>query len=421
MTIHRRRSRGEGTVRLRADGRHEARLPIGHGKYKSYFAATKDEAIRKLRNGRKLQDDNRPIPPENISVARYLADWLEAAKHSKRTSTMASYEETTRRQLIPALGKLRLAHLKTHDVQRWVDRWYDGKASETPGKASTRMCRYACRVLSTALSDALRGGLIAYNPALPKLLTIPTDSNAVKPEIAPLTMDQAATFMDAIHGDDREALYLLSLGLGVRQGEALGLCESDVHLDDRESCADGGLGQPVAPWVSIRQELVYVKEPGDAVGHFELQRLKTAKSVRRLDLPGFVADALRIHLSRQDVKQRQVEKAHRTWGNDWGLVFTRDDGRPLSSSLVTHAFQRKLGSIGLQSKRYYDLRHSTASFLAARGVPVFDIARLLGHSSTQLVNSTYGHWLEEGRQRVAQEMDSMFQPRRTATENAESS
>jgi len=395
----RRRDRGEGTVRRRSDGRWEGRIALEHGKHKGYYGTTKEEVTRKLREGLKLLSDNRSLPREDIKLARWLVDWLEEAKDlgSKRYSTRLWTYRHVHNHLLPDLGHIALAKLKPADVQAWLNDMAAGRTGSMHGKkASAHLCQSCVRVLSSALSAAEKRGMVTYNAASRRLLNLPGQGDRRAAEIQPLTVNQAGTLIDGIHGDDLEALFLLSLALGLRQGEALGLCWPDLHLDAAQPSAD------------IHQELMWTKEPGDTEGHYELQTLKTERSRRKLELPAFLVSALRIHRDAQTLNRERRERDNNTWGNSWQVVFTTEPGRPLHSSVVTHRFQRKLSALGLPRMRFYDLRHSAASFLAAQGVPVFDIARFLGHTSTQLVSSTYAHWLTEGRQRVAHEMNALL-------------
>ncbi len=52
-----------------------------------------------------------------------------------------------------------------------------------------------------------------------------------KEEIRPLTQEQARAFLKAAHGDRFEALYLLAVHCGLREGELLGLKWDDLDLD----------------------------------------------------------------------------------------------------------------------------------------------------------------------------------------------
>jgi integrase len=78
-------------------------------------------------------------------------------------------------------------------------------------------------VLRQALGQAERWGLVTRNAArLAEPPRIP------RWEVSPLSPEEARRFLDAIHGDRLEALYTVALGVGLRQGEILGLTWSDV-------------------------------------------------------------------------------------------------------------------------------------------------------------------------------------------------
>ncbi len=72
----------------------------------------------------------------------------------------------------------------------------------------------------------MRFNLIPFNPAAR------VDPPKVRQEeITPLDTVQAREFLDAARDDRFEALYVVSLTVGLRMGEALGLRWSDVDLD----------------------------------------------------------------------------------------------------------------------------------------------------------------------------------------------
>ncbi len=82
--------------------------------------------------------------------------------------------------------------------------------------------------LRKALQDAVSDRLIPYNAA--------DGIKAPKPkkkEINPLSPTQSRAFLEAAHGDRLEALYVLAVHCGLRQGELLGLKWDNIGL---ESC-----------------------------------------------------------------------------------------------------------------------------------------------------------------------------------------
>ena len=53
----------------------------------------------------------------------------------------------------------------------------------------------------------------------------------VKKEIRPLNAEQARTLLDTARGDRLEALYVVAVTAGMREGELLGLKWEDLDLD----------------------------------------------------------------------------------------------------------------------------------------------------------------------------------------------
>jgi integrase len=120
--------------------------------------------------------------------------------------------------IAPALGHLKLKSLSPiHLRGLYRERLDSGLAPRT--------VQYIHTTLHKALKQAVNdGGLIPRNVA-----------EAVKPprpakkEIQPLNAEQAHTFLEAARGDRFEALYVLAITTGLREGELLGLKWEDLQ------------------------------------------------------------------------------------------------------------------------------------------------------------------------------------------------
>jgi integrase len=92
---------------------------------------------------------------------------------------------------------------------------------------------------------------------------------------------------------------------------------------------------------------------------------------------------------------QEVQSLERAaWGaawNDSGLVFTREDGRPLRPEYVTRHFQRLAAEAGLPVIRLHDLRHTNASIALTAGVDLKVVSDRLGHSTTAITADLYTH------------------------------
>ena len=109
---------------------------------------------------------------------------------------------------------------------------------------------------------------------------------------------------------------------------------------------------------------------------------KTARSRRSLTAPSPVVKALRSHRARQ-AEHRLV--LGRTWPAESSeLVFITEHGTPIDPSNARRELQAVAKASKLGHLRPYDLRHSAASLLAADGVPLDQVADLLGHDGLRM-------------------------------------
>jgi hypothetical protein len=106
-----RRSRGEGSVIRRADGRFEVRIPLGKGKRKSEYYETEREAEKARRRLLHELEHDQLILGKDQSVKAYLLQWLDVKQSLIEPSTYHSYESYVRVHIIPEIGYIKLSKL----------------------------------------------------------------------------------------------------------------------------------------------------------------------------------------------------------------------------------------------------------------------------------------------------------------------
>ncbi len=371
------RGQNEGSIYKRRDGRWVATINLGYrnGKRwrKSFYGSTRREVQERLATALKAQQDGLPVTPERQTVANYLNEWLvECVKPSVRPRTYEGYEGHVRLHISPALGRIRLVKLTPQQVRAFLnDKRREGH--------SPRSVQYMHAVLRCALGRALKDGQAARNVA--KLVDPP---KVERPEVEPLTPEQARAFLKAIEGDRLEALYSVALAIGLRRGEVLGLRWSDVDLEEGTTRVQGSLQR-------INGELRRV-EP------------KTKRSRRTIALPDAAVAVLRRHRVRQ--KEERLLAGSR-WKNT-DMVFTTRIGTPLEPRNISRHFQRTLKTAKLPRKRFHDLRHTCASLLLAQGVHPRVVMEILGHSQIGLTMNTYSHVIPELQREAAGRMDALL-------------
>ena len=373
-----RRGPNEGTVRLRPDGYWEARVlvasPDGRRVRRSLFGKTRAEVRTKLTAALQANEEGVPVPGTGLTVGICFDQWLESIHGSVRPKTYSSYASNVKLHLAPGLGHRRLGSLTPQQVNAFL-------AAKTAAGLSPRTVGYLRALLRQALGQAERWGHVSRNVAM-----LAQPPRIPRREIHPLTQDQARTFLDAIRGDRLEAIYLVAIGMGLRQGEILGLAWSDVDLEARH--------------LTVRFALQRID------GTLRLVEPKSATSHRIVALPDFVADGLRAQRVRQ-LEERLL--AGSRWHEDErDLVFRTTIGAPLDGIAVTRRCQASVASAGLPRQRFHDLRHACASLMLARGVAPRVVMETLGHSQISLTLNTYSHVIPALGRAAADGMDDLL-------------
>jgi integrase len=368
------RGNGEGSVYQRKDGRWVGQylvyLPSGP-KYRYIYAKTRKLAANKLtkamadRNGGIVFDD------ENLTLSVFLDVWLsDCVKDTIRVSTFERYKGIADLHISPALGRLRLKALTPAHVQGF----YRGRLDSGLSPATVQKIHV---VLHKALSQAVRWSLVPRN--VTEAATAPRPSPK---EMRPLSAEEVRKLLEASKGDRLQALWVLAVHTGMRQGELLALKWSDVDLE--------------AGKVSVRCTLTRES------GHYTLGEPKTKRSRRTVKLTGAATEALRAHLGRQMEDMDRLGDLYR----DQGLVFTSDSGAPLNPSNIRNRNLRRLTSkAGLPKIRFHDLRHTCATLLLSKNVHPKIVQEMLGHATVAITLDTYSHVLPGMGDQAAEAME----------------
>lgn len=106
----------------------------------------------------------------------------------------------------------------------------------------------------------------------------------------------------------------------------------------------------------------------------------------------------------------QIEEYRLLAGADWqeaNLVFPSPGGGIRAGSTVTHNFQKRLESRGLEPMRWHGMRRVFAAILQDAGVPLERVRDLMGHSQLH-VTEHYAYTLEDSLLRDMDAIDAVF-------------
>lgn len=381
MDVSGRAINGDGSVYQRSfDGRWIGAVVTGYRQdgrpiRKTVSAKTKAEAVKALRQLQRQIDDGLPPPDNRLTVQEVLDSWIaNALPVSVGKATEENYTSIVRNHLVPGLGRKRVKALEVDDV----DAFLKGKLADGLSPRTVRLIR---TVLVLALGDAVRRGKAVRNVAS---LTKPPKEQARRPSRS-MTIDQARRLLDALRGQDHEALYIFMLSTGVRPGEALGLPWRNVDL---------GRGT-----VSIHQALSRSRG-GNIISDGKTHK----KGWRTIELPPTALAALQ---AQQRGQAEAKEKAGDVW-RETGLVFTTPIGTALDPDNQRKMFTKLVKAAGLGHWHPHELRHSAGSIMLASGTPIEVVSKILGHSSIRVTVDIYGHLLKPQQNAAAKAMEAVL-------------
>jgi integrase len=319
-------------------------------------AKTRAEVLAKMRH---LADEPvaRPVvvPPAAMTTGDWLDFWsTNILPGTVKGSTLGQYRQVVKDWVAPYVGHVPLAELRPEHVDAMV------RSLARKGRAVNTQ-RLARTILRRALTIAERYGHVARNVAA---LTDPPKGAAY--HVDPLSADEAAAVLAAARGDRLEALAVVVLNLGLRQGEALDLQWDNVDFEAAEIAVQG---------------------------------TKTDASVRVVPMPASVAEALRRHRAAQ-----RLERAAARYWQDPGLVFASPIGTRITKRAITGWWHNLTERAGVGRRRFHSSRHTAATLMLNAGVPLEVVSRILGHASLSITSDVYA---KPGAAMLRQAADAM--------------
>jgi integrase len=318
--------------------------------------------------------------PASYRVQDALDAWFAEGLSGRAPRTLQLYRDGVA-PLAQRLGRIPLRKLTAADVRSAL--------TDMSDRMSTRSIQIAHNCLVRAIRHAEAADLVGRNVAS---LVRPPVGRGGRPSKA-LSLEEARALVAAAAGrsparSDNETpniplslhtYVVLLLTTGMRPEEARALRWDHVDLD---------VGT-VSVWRSDRAG-------GDT---------KTPKSKRALKLSMMALEALR---QRRAVQSADRLLAGEAW-DDTGLVFTTSVGTMLDQHNIRRQFRVITKAAGLgEGWVPRELRHTFVSIMSAGGVPVEEIARVVGHKQTSTTELVYRRELRPVITTGAELMDSIF-------------
>ena len=371
-----RRKQGEGTLRLRKDGRWEGRIVIGYDDKglpitKNVTAKTKTECAEKLealkeKHGKPIEKINSEMP-----FGEWIDFWYQTyCKHTIRLTTQLEYESRIYSHIIPEIGTIPLNKLTQSDLQQFYARTKsNGRRIRVEAYGAglfARVIRAIHANCRSALEKAVQEGLIRINPAIGCKLP-PKKSREMKV----LTQSEVIRFLNRAKEEGYYELFLLELGTGMRRGEILALKWSDINFTTGEL--------RIERQVNVFNGEQIISEP------------KTKASIRTIILPSSLLQIL--------------SEYKKTVDSEWIFPSPLDNTKTKNPSAVRKRLQIMLERAGCPKVRFHDLRHTFSTMAVGNGMDLKTLSTTIGHVSSETTIDIYSHITDTMQRQAAAKID----------------
>lgn len=335
------------------------------------------------------------VAPKKKTLSIWMEEWLETtAKPSVTSKSLERYSELLRNHVAPYLGEVQLQRLTQPQIKKLYARLrLEGR--KTPGRPrrdageprlsiktglSEQSILHVHRVLSNCLSEAVRARLISVNPMKDMRAPSPKKAQAVLNSqatgaIKALSVDDLKTLLCGIRGHAVYPLAVLAAGTGMRRGEMLALRWGDIDFESKSVRVLRAVEETKAHGVRIKD------------------RPKNKSSVRIIGVDSELLNVLRRHKA----TQAEVALGLGIRISNETLVFPKSAialDQPMRPMFVTDVFSRLAKGLGFGGFTLHDLRHTHASLLLAKRVPITAVAQRLGHASPTITLNIYSHLVQ---------------------------
>lgn len=343
----------DGTIRKRADGRYELQIITGKtlgGKYtrKSFYGSGPRE-VKQKRDAWLEKQITGTGAAKDIGFSDWSLKWLKIYKEGKvRENTYHyTYRVNIENHINPFFGNTKLSNIKQADVQEFMN-------------SKSHMAQSVLKRLKIILNDifekAIDNDLCVKNPC--RGLKISSTKEETERKSYNLAQAQLVSAFAKQHRYGIFAFIMLKTGM--RRGELLGLTWDNINLTD--------------DLIYVKQQLLtvnkksYIGEP------------KTKSSIRVIPFDKELHDYL--------AARKQIANSP--------FVVEGKNGNFLSTYAFNARFKKFMDDLNKENQNIppltpHELRHTYGTILREKGVDIYTIQKVLGHSDVSVTANIYVH------------------------------
>ena len=312
----------------------------------------------------------------------YLKEWLLSVKNTIEENTYDSYKVIVNKICDYFEDKkILLNDLKPVEIQKFYTFLY---SKELTGNT---VLHYH-NVIRKALQTALKLDLILSNPA--DRVERPKKEQFIGSFYSQTELN---TLFTLIKDDPLKLVIYLASFYGLRRSEVLGLKWEAFNFEDKT--------------ITIKHKAIETRKDNKRVILLK-DKTKNQSSYRTLPLVDDIIVLLKEH-------QKQIDENKKLCGNSYNkkyldYICVDSLGKLFRPEYVTDHFtliMNKNKNV-LRKIRFHDLRHSCASLLLAKGIPMKEIQDWLGHSTYSTTANIYAHLEKDTKNKSANVLSNVL-------------
>lgn len=353
--------------------------------YKDIYAPTVKELDAKIKAV--VNELDHGITNNKEYFGSFLHEWLyNTHLVNKKPSTKERYDSIYRIYIEDSsIYSIKLKDLSPSDIQSYY------KELASSGKSIAAITNLH-KLIAPCIRYAYDNNRIIKD--FSRAIVLPKDTEEKKlnkvSEVKPFSIEEQKLFIGAIAGHELEMLFITALNTGLRQGELFALTWKDIDFDN--NC------------IKVNKSFKGVKNIDTGKYENITQTPKTDKSIRNVPMSVQLANKLKQYRLSQKALKLKMGNLY----EDNTLVFCNRYGKYYNSSNVLKRFKKIVIEIGLQDRKFHDLRHTYATRLFELGEEAKTVQEILGHSNISITLDTYTHVSDSMKKRAVQKLGELY-------------
>jgi len=362
--------------------RMDAEIELGTFDFGSHFPMSTNLLRVRLsekereKNAENLARIRQGLTDQIPTFREFTKTWFEENEPRWRRSTKRFNTSLLGKHLLPEFGSKLVSDITREDLITFRTKLTKVKSRNGINTLSNRTVNSVMTVLKTVMDEA------AYRFQISKVTERIQKLRIAKTKVQPFTLKEVSQIIETIHEDYRDYITVRFF-TGMRPSELHALTWEKIDFARREIFVDVTLN----------------------VGDMEEDDTKNEFSERVIDMNPLVYEAL------------MRQKAQ--FGRLSSYVFCNSSGGPVDTkNFQSRIWNVALDTLGLMRRRPYQTRHTAATLWLSSGENPEWIARQMGHSSTQMLFTTYSRWVPNLTRRDGSAFAAMLETNGFVTLNA---